>query len=102
MYMKERIAAQLPAWRERVHRLVKEHGDYKVCDVTIEQISAGIRGVMINISDISYVDPTQGIRLRGFGQDIIQMLGGDKVHPDWAVPGGVAACWVGLGLIGAG
>jgi NAD-reducing hydrogenase large subunit len=30
-----------------------------------------------------------GIRLRQFGQEIIQTLGGQKIHPAWAVPGGV-------------
>ncbi|MFN8610637.1 MAG: Ni/Fe hydrogenase subunit alpha [Vulcanimicrobiota bacterium] len=30
-----------------------------------------------------------GIRLRKFGQDLIQALGGKKVHPAWAVAGGV-------------
>lgn len=30
-----------------------------------------------------------GIRLRKFGQEIIELLGGRKVHPSWAVPGGV-------------
>ncbi|GAB4367467.1 MAG: Ni/Fe hydrogenase subunit alpha [Elainellaceae cyanobacterium] len=30
-----------------------------------------------------------GIRLRQFGQEIIEQLGGRKVHPSWAVPGGV-------------
>ncbi|MEJ1930570.1 Ni/Fe hydrogenase subunit alpha, partial [Nostoc sp. NIES-2111] len=30
-----------------------------------------------------------GIRLRQFGQEIIQVLGGAKIHPAWAVPGGV-------------
>jgi NAD-reducing hydrogenase large subunit len=30
-----------------------------------------------------------GIRLRQFGQEIIEVLGGKKVHPAWAVPGGV-------------
>jgi NAD-reducing hydrogenase large subunit len=30
-----------------------------------------------------------GIRLRQFGQDVIEHLGGKKVHPDWSVPGGV-------------
>jgi NAD-reducing hydrogenase large subunit len=30
-----------------------------------------------------------GIRLRQFGQEVIEMLGGKKVHPSWAVPGGV-------------
>jgi NAD-reducing hydrogenase large subunit len=30
-----------------------------------------------------------GIRLRQFGQEIIESLGGRKIHPAWAVPGGV-------------
>jgi NAD-reducing hydrogenase large subunit len=30
-----------------------------------------------------------GIRLRQFGQEIIEILGAKKVHPAWAVPGGV-------------
>lgn len=32
-----------------------------------------------------------GIRLRQFGQEIIEALGGRKIHPAWAVPGGVRA-----------
>ncbi len=31
-----------------------------------------------------------GIRLRQFGQEIIELLGGKKVHPSWSVPGGVS------------
>jgi NAD-reducing hydrogenase large subunit len=30
-----------------------------------------------------------GIRLRQFGQEIVEVLGGKKIHPSWAVPGGV-------------
>lgn len=30
-----------------------------------------------------------GIRLRQFGQTVIEVLGGRKIHPAWAVPGGV-------------
>lgn len=30
-----------------------------------------------------------GIRLRQFGQEVIERLGGRKIHPSWAVPGGV-------------
>lgn len=30
-----------------------------------------------------------GIRLRQFGQEIIEILGGRKIHPAWAVPGGI-------------
>jgi len=31
----------------------------------------------------------KGIRLRQFGQEVIRVLGGRKIHPAWAVPGGV-------------
>lgn len=30
-----------------------------------------------------------GIRLRKFGQEIIEAVGGRKIHPAWSVPGGV-------------
>ncbi|NJL05452.1 MAG: Ni/Fe hydrogenase subunit alpha [Chloroflexaceae bacterium] len=30
-----------------------------------------------------------GIRLRQFGQQIIELLGGKRIHPGWVVPGGV-------------
>ncbi len=32
-----------------------------------------------------------GIRLRQFGQEVIAQLGGRRIHPSWAVPGGVRA-----------
>jgi citrate synthase len=66
MILHDRIAEILPEWRNRVNRLVNEYHDFKVCDVTVSQIYQGIRGVQIQISDISYVDPNEGIRLRGF------------------------------------
>ncbi len=31
----------------------------------------------------------KGIRLRQFGQEVIEALGGKKIHPAWSVPGGV-------------
>ncbi|MDR7480932.1 MAG: Ni/Fe hydrogenase subunit alpha [Armatimonadota bacterium] len=32
-----------------------------------------------------------GIRLRQYGQEIIELLGGRRIHPAWVTPGGVAA-----------
>lgn len=66
MILKEKIAAQLPEWRERVASLVKESGDVKAGEVTIGQIYGGMRGVRALVTDISYVDPNEGIRLRGY------------------------------------
>jgi len=65
MILHEKIDAQLPEWRERVTKLVKGSGDTVVGDVTIRQIYGGIRGVKALVTDISYVDPNEGIRFRG-------------------------------------
>jgi NAD-reducing hydrogenase large subunit len=45
-----------------------------------------------NIFGVAAVDPELargGIRLRQFGQEIIEALGGKKIHPAWTTPGGV-------------
>jgi NAD-reducing hydrogenase large subunit len=45
-----------------------------------------------NVFGLAAVEPELargGIRLRQFGQEIIELLGGRKIHPAWAVPGGV-------------
>lgn len=66
MFIHEKIAAQLPNWRSRVRRLTRDYGSFPISQVTVEQIYGGIRGVPIQVSDISYVDPQEGIRLRGY------------------------------------
>lgn len=66
MKIKDKIREQIPQWTERIKRLRKDHSDFVVGEVTIDQILSGIRGVQISISDISYVDPAEGIRLRGY------------------------------------
>ena len=45
-----------------------------------------------NILGLAAAEPAlvrSGIRLRQFGQDLIEAMGGRKIHPAWAVPGGV-------------
>jgi citrate synthase len=66
MPLSDKIAAALPAWRERAQRLLHEHGDIKVGEVTIAQIYGGMRGVKALVTDISCVDPQEGIRFRGY------------------------------------
>ncbi|MGB7874607.1 MAG: citrate (Si)-synthase [Anaerolineales bacterium] len=65
MILKEKIAAQLPTQRERYRSLAKEHGDVVVADVTVGQIVGGMRGIKSLLTDISFVDPGEGIRFRG-------------------------------------
>ena len=45
-----------------------------------------------NVFGLMAADPElarAGIRLRQFGQQVIELLGGRKIHAAWAVPGGV-------------
>jgi coenzyme F420-reducing hydrogenase alpha subunit len=45
-----------------------------------------------NIFALAAVEPELahgGIRLRRFGQKIIEALGGQRIHPAWSIPGGV-------------
>lgn len=65
MIINDKIAAQLPEWRERVRKLVKEKGSVVIDKVTIDQVYGGMRGSKVLVSDISYVDPAEGIRFRG-------------------------------------
>lgn len=60
------FSAELPAWRERVAKLVKENSDVVVDQVTIGQVYGGMRGVKGLVTDISYVDPSEGIRFRTY------------------------------------
>jgi NAD-reducing hydrogenase large subunit len=49
--------------------------------------SRNLVGVVERAPDLA----KDGIALRKFGQEIIEKLGGKRVHPAWVVPGGVSA-----------
>ena len=66
MILKDKFAAQLPEWRDRVGNLVKENGNVKVGEITIAQVYGGMRGVRSLVTDVSFVDPDEGIRFRGY------------------------------------
>lgn len=64
--LKEKLGKKIEEWRPRTTKLLKEHGDVKVGEVTISQVIGGARGVKSLTTDISYLDPFEGIRFRGF------------------------------------
>ena len=73
--MDERIAAQLPKWRDQIKHLIEQHGDSAFEKVTVSQIYGGLRGVTTIVSDISYIDPEAGIRLRGYTiKELLELL----------------------------
>jgi citrate synthase len=65
MILHEKLSAQLPEWRERIRSLAREHGDVKVDDVTVGQVIGGMRDIKSLLTDVSFVDPAEGIRFRG-------------------------------------
>ncbi len=65
MILHEKIQAQLPEWRERMKSLAKDHGDVVVDQVTVGQIVGGMRDIKSLLTDVSFVDPAEGIRFRG-------------------------------------
>jgi len=63
--LKETLFKKIEEHRPRTTRLVKEFGNTKVQEITIEQVIGGARDVKCLVTDISYLDPQEGIRFRG-------------------------------------
>lgn len=63
--LKDKLREKIEEHRPRTVRLIKEFGNKKVDEVTASQIIGGMRGIKGLITDISYLDPDEGIRFRG-------------------------------------
>jgi citrate synthase len=63
--LKAKLFEKIQAWRPRTAKLAKEHGNVKVGEVNIGQVIGGARDVKCLLTDISYLDPVEGIRFRG-------------------------------------
>ncbi len=80
----ERIAAQLPAWRERVQGIIKQHGDKPIGEITVAKAYGGMRGLFALVTEISHVDPLMGLLIRGYTVDeLIEKL---PRHEGMAMP----------------
>jgi citrate synthase len=64
--LKEKLHDKIEQWRPRAQRLLDEYGDVVVDQVTIGQIIGGMRDIKCLVTDISYLDPEEGIRYRNF------------------------------------
>jgi citrate synthase len=64
--LKTTLGKKIDEMRPRTTRLLKEFGDTKVGEVNIGQVIGGMRSVKSLVTDISYLDPEEGIRFRGF------------------------------------
>jgi citrate synthase len=64
--LKQKLEQKIEEWRPRTQRLLDEGNDIVVDKVTIGKILGGMRGLKCLVTDISYLDPVEGIRFRGF------------------------------------
>src|ERR1700694_2015375 len=65
MALKETLKQKIEAFRPRTTKLVKEFGKVIIDQVTIDQCIGGARDIRSLVTDISYLDPQEGIRFRG-------------------------------------
>ncbi len=85
--LKEKFASTLGPMRDRVKTMVKEHGDTKISEVTVEQAYGGMRGVKCMVTETSALDPVEGIRFRGFNipelrEKLPKAPGGEEPLPE--------------------
>jgi len=65
MALKETLKQKIEEHRPRTTRLTKEFGKVIIDQVTIDQCIGGARDIRSLVTDISYLDPQEGIRFRG-------------------------------------
>jgi citrate synthase len=65
MKLREKLKSIYPQTRDDIARLVADHGDKVISDVTVAQAYGGMRGVKCMVCDTSVVNPEKGLILRG-------------------------------------
>ena len=63
--LKAKLFEKIEAFRPRTQKLNKEFGNVVIDSVNIGQCIGGARDVRALVTDISYLDPQEGIRFRG-------------------------------------
>jgi citrate synthase len=64
--LKEKLAEKIEIWRPRIKDLLDNYSDVIIDQVRVNQVIGGMRGIKSLITDISYLDPSEGIRYRGY------------------------------------
>jgi len=64
--LKQKLSEKIDQERPRIRKLVKENCDTVIDTVTIEKLFGGMRTLKCLVTDISYLDPMEGIRYRGY------------------------------------
>ncbi len=65
-YIKDLFKEKADALNADIKKLISEHGDYKIGEITIAQVYQGMRGMTGLITETSLLDANEGIRFRGY------------------------------------
>ena len=60
------LSEKISHWQDEVSTLLKEHGENKISDVSINQAYGGMRGVKGLICETSAVSADKGLIIRGY------------------------------------
>jgi citrate synthase len=85
--LEEKLASCIETARQEGKKLLAEHGDSKLSDVTVKQAYGGMRGVKCMVTETSSVDPMEGIRYRGYPipemrEKLPKVAGGEEPLPE--------------------
>jgi citrate synthase len=64
--LKEKFYQKSTALKAELKTILKDHGEKKLDEVTVDQMIGGMRSVKSMIWDTSSLDPEEGIRFRGY------------------------------------
>lgn len=64
--LKEKLAEKIDLGRSRIKELTENYSDVVIDKVKVGQVIGGMRGIKSLVTDISYLDPNEGIRYRGY------------------------------------
>lgn len=64
--LKTKLYQKILEHRQRTSELLEKYGNEVIDEVTVSQVIGGMRGIKSLVTDISYLDPFEGIRYRGF------------------------------------
>ena len=73
--LKQKFQEKIQPARDERKKLIIDHGEKVIGDITIRQIYSGMRGMISMVTDTSKLDPEDGIKFRGYSLDeLIELL----------------------------
>ncbi|MBH76246.1 MAG: citrate (Si)-synthase, eukaryotic [Flavobacteriales bacterium] len=73
--LKQKFQEKIQPARDERKKLIIDHGEKVIGDITIKQIYSGMRGMISMVTETSKLDPEDGIKFRGYSLDeLIELL----------------------------